>query len=126
MYNSHANRIPHQKEMNDGKSDVETAGFIPKNRKIQIMLTAGKRLEDMRKAGVFDFMPGVEPDLYVQVDPTRSKAFDLADASAILRNLQDRSLSVQRDLEEMKKKVDEGKLSDEVVKKAEEKETTKA
>ena len=74
------NYLPPPGEENDGEILVETAGYIPADRKIESMIDAGRRLLDFR-AG-YEFQDGEEiPDDYL--DPTRDPGFDLADASSL-------------------------------------------
>jgi len=71
---------PPEGEYNDGEILVETAGYIPADRKIESMIDAGRRLMDFR-AG-YEFQDGEDvPDDYM--DPTRDPGFDYADASRL-------------------------------------------
>lgn len=74
------NYIPPPGEDNDGEILVETAGYIPADRKIESMIDAGKRLMDFRAGYEFQDDEDV-PDDYI--DPTRDPGFDLADASRL-------------------------------------------
>lgn len=70
-----------QLEPGGGESIVETAGYVPAEVQIMDMMAAGRRLGEYRRER-YDFGAGekVPEDYY---DPTRSPAFDLADASAL-------------------------------------------
>lgn len=75
-------------EKNSGEKKVEKAGYMPAEVQIFQMIQAGQRLGEARKE-MFDFAPGQEVDEDV-FDPTRSPGFDMADASQINLNLQDK------------------------------------
>ena len=91
-------------EVNDGKSKVETAGYVPAEVQIMDMLSAGIRLNEYRKDR-FDFAADeVVPDDFI--DPTRSPGFDLADASIIGRDVDSR-------LKEAKRLIDEAEAAKE-------------
>jgi hypothetical protein len=64
-------------EVNSGEKLVETAGYLPAEKRITNIMLAGQRLSDYRKA-TFDFPDGnIDEDFY---DPTRDKNFDIVDA----------------------------------------------
>lgn len=107
MYNSQAVRFRQPGETMSSDTLVETAGFVSKERKIKMMIAAGVRLENLRKAGVYDFAPGLEPDLNVQCDPTRNKGFDIAEASAILTTLRAKVALVNKQLTEVEKAIED-------------------
>lgn len=76
-YNPDRYRTP--PEINNGETLVETAGYIPAQKKIENMILAGQRLVDYRKSQNYDFADGkIDEDF---MDPTRSPNFDLADAT---------------------------------------------
>lgn len=68
-------------EHNDGKSFVETAGYIPAKQKIESFMQAGVNLQTFRSQ--YDYPDGVPEGVEPEVDPTRSGNFDLADASGL-------------------------------------------
>ena len=68
-------------EHNDGKSFVETAGYIPAKQKIESFMQAGINLQTVRSQ--FDYPDGVPDGVEPVIDPTRSGNFDLADASGL-------------------------------------------
>lgn len=70
----------------DSLSKTETAGYIPAEQQIEMFIQAGRRLDQARKEQ-YDFAEGEEVPDDVVVDPTRSGAFDLADASQLGRAL---------------------------------------
>lgn len=64
-------------EINSGEKLVESAGYLPAEKRITNIMLAGQRLSDYRKA-TFDFPDGnIDEDFY---DPTRDKNFDIVDA----------------------------------------------
>lgn len=63
-----------------GPSLVETAGYITAEQRINNLISAGRRLVEARKYQ-YDFPDGKIPDGYS--DPTRSKDFDMSDATQI-------------------------------------------
>lgn len=77
------NKVRFRKER--GKRIVETAGYRSAKFQIEELMAAGKRLTDFRK-GQYDFPEGTQVDEKFS-DPTRSPNFDMADASAILRDV---------------------------------------
>lgn len=75
-------------EINSGISLVEKAGYIPAKARIENMIMAGQRLIEHR-ASLYDsdnFKEGAIPDDYI--DPTRSKNFDMADATMYKQNVE--------------------------------------
>ena len=94
---SEFDRPPPVLEMNDGKSIVETVGFIPADVQIEQLINAGVRLDKHRKEA-FDFEPGEDIDPAFE-DPTRAPNFDLADASNIGTAVSDRLLKAQQEYE---------------------------
>lgn len=86
-YNSSANPPPPVIEQGGGEKLVETAGYIPPEKKIALMMQAGQTLKDYREM-VYDNKPGEQDDLdSYQIDPTRSGSFDRIDASRLAREL---------------------------------------
>ncbi|MEM4391963.1 MAG: hypothetical protein QXG67_04170 [Candidatus Nitrosotenuis sp.] len=81
-------------EKNSGELLVEKGGYIPMKRQIEQFMSSGERLASARKVMSlgYDFAPGenVDENYY---DPTREPGFDLADASAIAKALQDKERS---------------------------------
>lgn len=75
---------PFAGEHNDGKSFVETAGYIPAKQKIESFMQAGINLQTVRSQ--FDYPDGVPDGVEPMIDPTRSGNFDLADASALAQS----------------------------------------
>lgn len=76
------NRFPHEKEYNDGTNHIETAGYLPAKKQIEALMTAGRRLELVRHEQ-YDNYAGQEDD-ELQIDVTRHRDFDMADASQIM------------------------------------------
>lgn len=88
FFTAYENRPVLTGEYNDGVSKVQPYGYIPTRVQVQRMLEAGVRLSEFRK-GLFDFDDDT-PDDEIEVDPTRSPSFDLADASEAFNGLQAR------------------------------------
>lgn len=87
IFNTRENRIKKNYEVNSGRVVVEQAGYISKQKRIDNIIAAGQRLIAARSE-MFDFPPGVEPDIDAPMDPTRRRDFDMADASMILSTIQ--------------------------------------
>jgi hypothetical protein len=69
-------------EVNDGKTKVEKAGYIPAEEQIRSLMRAGARLQDYRRHA-YEFPDGQEvPDGYF--DPTREPNFDRVDADKLI------------------------------------------
>ena len=83
-------------EVNKGPSHVEKAGYIPAQARIENMMLAGQRLVAHR-AEMYDFKELKDIDENF-IDPTRSKNFDMADASQLALNLDQK----QRESEALK------------------------
>lgn len=71
-------------EKQGGKTQVEVAGYIPAKKRIENMILAGQRLVDYRKA-TYDLTNGEDDG---DIDPTRNRAFDLADATTLHRDVE--------------------------------------
>lgn len=76
-------------EINSGEVMVETAGYIDSQTKIENMIFAGQRLEmsrsedfDYNDDNVFD-----DENNDMDIDPTRYKGLDMAEASEIDRSM---------------------------------------
>lgn len=72
-----------------GDAIVDTAGFIPKDTQLQILLDSGKSLDDYLKKlypGYYD--PATEQDNPSE-NPTVKKDFDIFDAIELGRNVND-------------------------------------
>jgi len=82
------NRMQQKAEKNSGEKITETAGYIPSKVRIENLMLAGLRLKEYRMEQ-FDFQEHQVDDSYF--DPTRSKNFDLADISAMRRDLEERN-----------------------------------
>lgn len=68
------------------KSRVDLTGYVPKEKKIKMMIQAGLQYQ---KTGLYDFPIDSDEDISdMECDPTRQKSFDLADASDRLRYLE--------------------------------------
>lgn len=110
--NTQAKRERSKPEMNNGKTTVETAGYIPKDKKIRSLIMAGMKLEAMRKSGNYDFAPDSPVDEESDIPPNRLQNFDLADASNIIKRGQQAKIRIR---EKLKKDYDEVKSKAEAV-----------
>ena len=93
-------------EVNSGEVMVETAGYIPAKLRIEQIIDAGKRLVEYRKEQ-FDYNEGEEdmsPDIR-----TRSKSYDLADASQDLMIINSRKKPIQKGVPSVDKEKDDVK-----------------
>lgn len=68
------------KEPGRGPRITEQAGYIPVDVQVKNMILAGQRLGEYRREA-YDFEPDVDVPDDVDVDPTRSPNFDLADGT---------------------------------------------
>jgi len=84
-------------EKNSGKSFVENVGYISAEKRISNLMLAGQRLRDYRN-DQFDFPDEKSIDDNF-TDPTRSKNFDMADATQL-------SYQTERNIINSKKAVD--------------------
>lgn len=73
-------------EKMDEHSLVETAGYVPTEKKIQQMMMAGERLLTVT-ADQYDYSGDYDEDDF-DIDPTRSGNFDLVDGQRILADLE--------------------------------------
>lgn len=99
------NTTPDKGETNSGEIITEKAGYIPPKQQIQSMILAGQRLNEYRKE-LYDTM---DPTEDIDIDPTRDKAFDLADATQMQNEVNE---SLQQQAEEAKKAEEEKKAGD--------------
>lgn len=77
------NGTPFEGEKNSGEVKVEKAGYIPTRQQIDRMILAGRRLNEYREEN-YDQIINSGKDYHnddVQIDPTRRKDYDLADAT---------------------------------------------
>lgn len=103
MFNTHYSRARQDPELNSGETLVDRAGYISAQRRIENMIFAGQRLVQSRRES-FDFPDGKIDESFQ--DPTRSKNYDMADAT------QD-ALKVRQSLQN---RADERKAQEEAVK----------
>lgn len=75
-------------EVIDNETIVEQSGYEPADRKIMNMIYAGQRLKEARRE-MYDF-DGENEDYDAPIDPTRKPGLDLAEASEILMESQER------------------------------------
>lgn len=74
-------------EKPSGPSKVDISGYRNQNKRIEDLINAGARLVDWRRSQ-FDFNEGDEIDEDF-IDPTRSKGFDMEDASVLQRAVEE-------------------------------------
>lgn len=86
-FHTHYERERSKPEVNSREIIVETAGYIPAKQRIESIIRAGERLKVYRKEQ-FDFNEKIDEDFS---DPTRSKNYDLADATAAQQYLDQKS-----------------------------------
>jgi len=88
-----------KKEANHGKRMVETAGYIPAQKRIEQIMQAGQRLMDYRKEQ-FDFWEQIDESFH---DPTRDPNFDMADAFRLAEEANARIRAHKIELEQASK-----------------------
>lgn len=100
------------KEKGGGPSRVERGDAIPVSKQLRMFLKAGVRLADVRRAGIYDYDDPKEVPDDIQLDPTRSYMFDLADASSAINSIKPvskKEIEEKKD-EEIEEKKDEEKI----------------
>jgi len=114
-----ANRDPGKGRGYFSPSKTETQGYIPPRIQIESMLRAGRQLNEYRKQmfqGVYDG----SDDFDIDLDPTRSPNFDMADATQIDRAVtarlkqqkkaaEDKAEALKKEEQEKKKVVEDPK-----------------
>lgn len=83
LYSS-TNRPPSKPNKTGGKKLVETAGYVPTERRINEMILAGRRLSAYRE-DQFDSYSTNEDD--IPIDPTRKMGLDRADITRMEQEL---------------------------------------
>lgn len=84
-----------KKEKIKGGRKVQVVGYIPLAKRISDMVACGIRLKQAREE-LFDIPASSEvDDDEIQLDPTRSPGFDMADASVMARDLKARIKSAR-------------------------------
>jgi len=87
-FNTRENRIKTPPEINGGPTLVESAGYQTRTQKVTSYMQAGARLTAVRSE-MYDYYDDENIEDMV-VDPTRRKNFDIAEASQMMRDLNDR------------------------------------
>lgn len=77
------NKPPCKFEVNSGLRLVDLTGYIPLEKQVKAMMSAGMRLDSFRSAQ-FD---SEDENGDIPLDPTRKPGYDLADASMALKEL---------------------------------------
>lgn len=90
---------------------TESAGYITAKQRIENMILAGQRLVEYRK-GRYDFEAD-QPVDYNAYDPTRSKNFDMADASMMANELEAKKLEKSAHPHNIKHKKEDKKEEEE-------------
>jgi len=93
------NSIPTYSIPNSGEIKVEKAGYIPIRDQINQMLLAGRRLNEYRK----EFYDSTNPRDDIDVDPTRSPDYDLADAFTDSHVLEEKFIESKKNRTEREK-----------------------
>jgi len=97
------NAKPSPPEKHGGQSVTERAGYIPAKARIELLMQAGIRLREWRSEQ-FDFASEDEVDEDF-IDPTRRPGFDLADATQVMQELEERRKDgARREAEELAEK----------------------
>lgn len=98
--------FPKTKEKVNNTNIVERQGYIPAKVRIEAIMQAGERLREFRREQ-FDFEEGDIDEEFN--DPTRVKGFDMADATQMQLQLEQRKKEA---LENAKTKLEEDKKSE--------------
>lgn len=93
QFQTHYERTRSAPEKNSGICKVDRAGYISSQKRIENLINAGMRLVESRREQ-YDF-PGNEFDPDFE-DPTRSKNFDMADASQMDYAVKERMAAAAR------------------------------
>lgn len=96
-FNTPYDRERQPAEKNDGPILVETAGYIPNQKRIESLIAAGFRLAMIRQ-DQYDYPDGIDSD-NAKVVPSRYGNYDLVDAQRDIKRLGDK----KRAWEESKK-----------------------
>lgn len=107
-FNSNFERVRQGPEPGGGKSKTEKKGYIPANVRIEDMILAGKRLVEAR-AERFDYPAGPDDGEEEEIDPTRVRNYDLADAAQSALEIKQRMRKARKESEEMKKNYEKEK-----------------
>jgi len=111
-FNTPYNRIRQGGEINSGEIITESTGYIPAKIQIENLIDAGMRLIQSRRDN-FDY--GTDDKINSNItDPNRIPNFDMADASALIKGLEQTQME--------KKKESDLKKSEEIRLKKEKKE----
>lgn len=97
-------------ETNSGELLVEDAGSMSAEQRVELMISAGRRLQISKKN--YDFAPGEDVDETVMMDPTRGPNFDLADGSQMLRNVEQKIIEAKQKKQLEEKEAREKKETD--------------
>jgi len=107
IFNTPYKRIRQGGEKNSGEIITESAGYIPAKIQIENLIDAGMRLIQSRREN-FDY--GNDDQISENItDPNRIPNFDMADASALIKGLEQTKIEKEKEQsfkksEELKKK----------------------
>ena len=87
-FNTPYDRERQPAEKNDGPVLVETAGYVPNQKRIESLIAAGFRLAMIRQ-DQYDYPDGIDPD-NAKVVPSRYGNYDLVDAQRDIKRLGDK------------------------------------
>lgn len=88
--------VPPMGEKMDEHSLVETAGYVPTEKKIQQMMLAGERLLAVT-ADQYDYSGEYDEENF-DIDPTRAGNFDLVDGQRLLADLEAKKVAYEEAL----------------------------
>lgn len=105
MFSYYGKRPEREGEEFDPVSKTEQSGYIPPKIQIEQMMYSGQKLSGFRKE-MFDLSNGEDDG---EIDPTRSKSLDLAEASQMGMEIARKLKARQKRIEERKKMLEEKK-----------------
>lgn len=97
-------------EINDGEDEVERAGYLTTEQRVENMMRAGERLRESRNYD-YQYDPDsrikkqhlMNADDKLEVSQLRNKAFDLVDATNALREIESRKTEREIKAKELQK-----------------------
>lgn len=100
MLQTKYNREKQPGEINSGEILVDKAGYVSKHKRIKAIMDAGERLIAARRE-MYDYIQNApddetEPD----IDPTRSPNFDMADATQLTMEINERKRQKEKEIRE--------------------------
>lgn len=110
FFTQFSNRPQYAGQAMDDSYIVEMGGYVDPKTQIEAFLLAGKRLVAGR-AEAYDYPDGKDDGL--PMDPTRSKNFDMADASQALNLYEEKVETTKRNLKKLQKEQEAAKAAEE-------------